>query len=353
MKKSLIGPLVGMVLAPMLGSAHAEPASFPRPPQKEISVEAQPWVRNCVAEPYLVADFIYWKVQEDGLDHAQKGVGVTTNPVTSKGKVYEPDFSFEPGFRVGLGLNLAHDGWDLLLRYTWINTHVIDTASVDPALERLEPLWTHASESLFLGGLQQARSDWDLHTSVLDFEWGRNYYISRFLTLRPFFGLKGFWLNQDYLLDYTGFLDPARTTFGESKVHSGQDSWGFGIRFGTQTAWYFSHHWSVYADLALTAAWTKFDLERRDRVLIAATNTDAEVVHLDYDRYAMTPIMELGIGLRWEMWFNDDSYHALIQAGWEEQLWWGFNRLYRIDVPYAVGGNLQYQGLTMKFQFDF
>ena len=117
MKKSLIGLLVGMVLAPMLGSAHAEPASFPRPPQKEISVEAQPWVQNCVAEPYLVADFIYWKVQEDGLDYAQKGLGGTANPVTSKGKVYEPDFSFEPGVRVGLGLNLAHDGWDLLLRY--------------------------------------------------------------------------------------------------------------------------------------------------------------------------------------------------------------------------------------------
>ena len=353
MKKPLIILLFGMLLAPVFGSAHVEPVPFPRPPQKEISVEAQPWVRNSVAEPYLVADFIYWKVREDGLDYAQKGVGDTANPVTSKGKVYEPDFSFEPGFRVGLGLNLAHDGWDLLLRYTWINTHVIDTASVDPTLEGLQPLWTHAPNNLLSGGLQRALSDWDLHTSVLDLEWGRHYYISRFLTLRPFFGLKGFWQNQDYQLAYTGFVDPARTIFGESRVHLDQDSWGFGIRFGTNTSWYFAHHWSVYADLALTAAWTKFDLERRDRVIVDSMNTDSVVVHLDYDRYAMTPILELSVGLRWEIWFNDDSYHALIQAGWEEQLWWSFNRLYRIGAPYAAEGNLQYQGLTVKFQFDF
>jgi len=111
--------LLCVLFCTIAGFAHDE--TFPRPPQREISVEAQPWVKNCIAEPYLVADFIYWKVRQDGLDYVLEGVGAVGNPVTSKGKVFEPDFKGEPGFRIGLGLNLAHDGWDLLLNYTWIH----------------------------------------------------------------------------------------------------------------------------------------------------------------------------------------------------------------------------------------
>ncbi|MCB1110439.1 MAG: MOMP family protein [Chlamydiia bacterium] len=344
-----------LLVAPILSFAYTQQAPAPqiRPPAKEISVEAQPWVNNGVAEPFLEVDFIYWKVREDGLEYAEDGLGSPVDPVTSRGKVYEPDFDGEPGFRAALGVNMAHDGWDILLRYTWIYTHVTDSKSVNPNTDRLEPIWVHGNFSFLAGGLERARADWDLHTNVLDLEWGRNYYISPFLTLRPFFGLKGYWLNQDYGLSYTGFFDQAQTITGNNRVHLDQDTWGIGIRFGTNTAWYFARDWSVFADLALCAAWSKFDMERRDRGTNDLTNTTVTLAHLNYDRYSMVPIMELGVGLRWEMWFNQDSYHALIQAGWEEQIWWNFNRFFHVFSPFSTMGNLMYQGLTLKFRFDF
>lgn len=340
-----------LLLLPIFAFAHPEPQPFPRPPQREISIEAQSWVQNCVAEPYVVADFIYWKVKEDGLDYAVKGIGSAIAPITSRGKLYEPDFGGKPGFKVGLGLNLAHDGWDLLLKYTWIYSHIKD--SVRPgANDTLQPIWVHDFPNFLRGGIDRAKADWDLHTNILDLEWGRNYYISRFLTLRPFFGLKGYWNDQNYHLSYLGI---AQTTGnpGEDKVHFTQDTWGIGVRFGTNTAWYFARNWSVYADMALSANWSKFDEKRRDRGIDIPGGTEVVLLNMAYHRYAIVPVLELGTGLRWEMWFNDDSYHALIQIGWEEQIWWNFVRFLGRFEAASSFGNLQYQGLTVKFQFDF
>ncbi|MCB1107816.1 MAG: MOMP family protein [Chlamydiia bacterium] len=355
MKKSL---LAFILLLPFFASAHeghGAAKSFPRPPEREISVEAQPWVQNCVAEPYLVADFIYWKVRQDGLQYAVKGIEDTGNPVTTKGKIYEPDFGGEPGFRVGLGLNLAHDGWDLLLKYTWLYASADDRISGGLTDDTIRPFWTHSLVGFLNGGVTRATSEWDLRMNVLDLEWGRNYYISRFLTLRPFFGFKGFWSKEDFNVRYRGLVlsQAGDNVVGSTLVHLNQDTWGFGIRFGTNTAWYFARNWSAYADLALTAAWSRYDLDRRDRGVNHSTNGETLLMSIGYDRYTMTPIMELGVGLRWEMWFNDDSYHALIQAGWEEQIWWDFNRFFHIFQPNAMLGNLQFQGLTLKFRFDF
>lgn len=329
---------------PILAYAHPEPAPFPRPPEKEITVEAQAWVKNCVAEPYIEVDFIYWKVREEGLNYTRTGVGPNQ---TSSGKLYEVAPDGEPGFRAALGLNLAHDGWDLLLRYTWIY------ASEKESERQTDPLWISELPGFLFTGLDRATAQWNLHTNVLDLEWGRNYYISRFLTLRPFFGLKGYWNDQGFKIHYIGLTDAQPRVSAEQKIQMSQDTWGGGLRFGMNTAWYFAHHWSVFADMALSAAWSKFDIERRDREIIPSTNTDETVLYLDYDRYGMVPILELAAGLRWEMWFNDDSYHALIQAGWEEQMWWGFHRNYVLFNVSENIGNLQYQGLTLRFRFDF
>ena len=344
--------LLPLCLLSVIASAQ-EPESFTRPPEASPTPNVQPRIANGVAEPCLTAEFLYWKVREDGLEYAVKGLGDTSSPVTNKGRLYEPDFKGEPGFRVGLGLNMVHDGWDLLLQYTWMQTHVKDHVSGDPSNDIIQPVWVHAPNSFLNGGLTRASSNWDLRMNVLDLEWGRNFYISRFLTLRPFFGFKAFWSKQDDHIRYDGFVDQGQTQVGANRIFLKQDAWGFGARMGLDTAWYFVRNWSAYADMALTAAWAKYDVDRRDRGIDTTSGAETVLVNVQYDRYTMTPIMELGVGLRWEMWFNQDSYHALIQAGWEEQIWWDFTRLYHIFSPNAVLGNLQFQGLSLKFQFDF
>ena len=86
----------------------------------EITPSAEPSVCGCVT-PFVTADFIWWKAQEDGLDFALNGTSIAgveagfLPETASRGTVKGPHFSYEPGFKVGAGLKFEHDGWDLLL----------------------------------------------------------------------------------------------------------------------------------------------------------------------------------------------------------------------------------------------
>ena len=85
-----------------------------------ITPDAAPHVTHW-ADPYITAEFIWWKVWEDNLDFAYTGVlapGASTSP--GKGHIYHPSFKFEPGFKVGAGLKFRHDGWDVYGNYTWL-----------------------------------------------------------------------------------------------------------------------------------------------------------------------------------------------------------------------------------------
>jgi hypothetical protein len=62
---------------------------------------------------FLTADFIYWTIRQDGMFYAVSGAGTGA----SGGKVHDLDWKWEPGFKVGLGFNLPHDGWDLFAEY--------------------------------------------------------------------------------------------------------------------------------------------------------------------------------------------------------------------------------------------
>lgn len=342
-----------VALLPILSYAHPKekknPPPFPRPPEKEITVEAQPWVKNCIAEPYLEADFLYWKVKEDGLEYIASGFGKLDYPISSRGKVYFPDFEGSPGFRVGVGVNLAHDGWDLFVRYTWMYSRAHDNQEGN-----FFPVWIH-STTPFLSEVNRASVDWKIHMNSIDFEWGRNFYISRFLTLRPFFGLKGYWSDQTYRNRNEGtvIVSDQSVDRGSQAINYDQEVWGIGVRFGLNTAWYLARNWSVFANVAFSNEWSRFDLERKDTGANLDQGIEATLVHTRYKDYYMVPIIELVTGVRWEMWFNDDSYHALIQAGWEEQVWFDMNRMSGIFDNTSGRGYLQLQGLTLKFRFDF
>ena len=64
----------------------------------------------CAADPYITADFIYWKAQVDNVDFAFNGVGDTASAIPApSGNFYHPSFAYEPGFKVGLGVKFKHD----------------------------------------------------------------------------------------------------------------------------------------------------------------------------------------------------------------------------------------------------
>ncbi|MBS0653877.1 MAG: MOMP family protein, partial [Verrucomicrobia bacterium] len=185
---------------------------------------------------------------------------------------------------------------------------------------------------------------------------GRNFFISRYLTLRPHFGLKFGWIDQDYHVkvdDFSVFAalqSTAGATIGivppsEGSAKMDQDFFGVGIRTGLDAVWYFTKHWGLYGDFAISAMWSDFHSKREDHI---ASNAFAKVECLDFKRTltTLTEVLELGLGFRYDCTFFLGDYEFYLQAGWEEQIW--FNQNQFLDTVDTRTGNLTFHGLTVK-----
>ena len=66
---------------------------------------------------YVTGDYLYWKAEQEGLTFAETSKNRVPFTVED-GKIFNPDFDWASGFRVGMGYNFRYDGWDLYLQWT-------------------------------------------------------------------------------------------------------------------------------------------------------------------------------------------------------------------------------------------
>jgi hypothetical protein len=332
---------------------------------REITPNAGPRVAHG-ADVFITADFIWWKASQEGINYAVTGFvtddsGADSFSSASKGKYGYVGTDWAPGFKVGLGLSLSHDGWDLYSKYTWL--HAGDNSS----LSRTGGVAYPTSLLPFDDGraitVDRIKANWDLHFNVIDLELGRNFYLSQFLTMRPFIGLKGTWQDQclrvttksrQSNIDSNNQNNPVTGPFFHTRdigVRGGL--WGIGVRGGLNVSWYMSKSWSIYGDLAWTTMWTDYDkLTRSDTLYDSATCNSKTYFNVSNDDiHAVKYIGEMELGLRWEVWFYDDNYHFAIQAGWEQQVWVNWGQFF--EVLDHSNRDLSLHGLNLKFRFDF
>jgi hypothetical protein len=375
MKIRKLWPIFGLVCIGLLSTASAQPYSnlqsdsmssqgsqdmsqgtYQRGTYREITPNAGPRVAHG-ADVFITADFIYWKAVQEGTDVGTTGGVVSSDNSSlvnaSRGTIRSVGNAWASGFKVGLGLNLFHDGWDLYSQYTWLQP---DNST---GLTHTLPIET----STLSLGYTSASAHWSFHFNTLDLELGRNFYLSQFLTMRPFIGLKGTWQKQDTRSHYynTNGFDVASSVniTGPYNVHQRNHVWGLGTRGGFDISWYLSKNWSVFGNMAWTALWTNYTkLTRKDTV----DNTDGtgngnSPVQVNLARnnyYTVRWIGESELGLRWETWFSDDNYHFAVQAGWEEQVWLNWSTpLPEAGIRASNWKNLNFQGLNLKLRFDF
>lgn len=333
-------------------------------PQKEITPSANPKIEEGGgAIIAFSADFIYWNPREEGLSFAVTGNtrdtngNILANPSTvqGNGKIFDPDFDWIPGCKVGFGLDSAHDGWDLFANYTWLrrpenekrtaaNVNVNNFVAVD-GLARETPTIVPAVISV--------SGSWRLQEfNVVDLDLGRSFFISQFLVLRPSFGFKGTWQRQIYDVSRYGVNNNINAPFpvAESLVHQNMRNWGFGIRSGLNTTWHLNKVWGLYGNMFLTGLWSHFSVVRVD----TQTNQFTSGIPLDTKHRFRTilPVVELAVGLKWENWFWHDTAHLALSAGWEQQIWSNMNQFLNLSNADSHG-NLTMHGLDVKLRFEF
>lgn len=305
---------------------------------------------------FFTADFIYWRTTCDGYDYADSGAaivgadGLTPIDPSKRGRTGYPGFDFQPGFKVGSGLKFAHDGWDVYANYTWLNPDTVESSLSDPSGHMFGTPDPYFGPST----ISKAKNHFRQSFNVVDLELGRNFFLSKFLTLRPFFGLKAAWIDQKVKNAFTVFNNATNgINAADEFLVSGAitnlaqklklKSWGIGIRGGIAPVWYFMKDFGLYGNLAVSGMWTSYQNHGKSKYSGTISGTSGDILR---SSHSVTPVIELGLGLTYMTTFHDDAYGFSLSGGWEEQVWIGFNE----GFP---RGNMSLQGFTLKVGFEF
>lgn len=307
------------------------------------------------ADVYLTADFLYWEARQGNTEFAMTGIDATGSGSTSLslGQTYAPDFKYEPAFRVGLGLGIGHDAWDIFVQYTWYHQNANPTAVSHPdnSVEALRP----TANIQFVTGtnLTYADGEWTLRLNSIDLEIGRDSYFSKYLSLRYYYGLKAVWQNQDFNIHYKWLNTGNSNTPTETLAKQNNKMFGIGFRAGLNGSWFFTKNWSIYGSTAFDLLSTRSKLDAKGQQFTTANPSSVSLNEYFEQKISfLQPIIELAMGLGWDIWMQDDEYHFGVKVGWEQQTWINNNHFTLITQP-GQSGSMSIQGFVLKARFDF
>lgn len=309
---------------------------------------------------------LFFHPTEDNLSYAIESANPTQFHQINTGKVKNVSYDWDWGVRAGLGYDLPHDGWDLFLNWTWFHTTAKSENTLDgTTAANLQP-WTNSSYSNPSGAYSTHASGRALlHWALLDFEFGREFLVSKWMTLRPYIGARGAWIHRNLKNHYSGGINIPGDDIplGDNEVwnHLSNRYNAGGLRAGANSAFKLGFGFSFYGDLALSLLYGNQTLKQYDNQLSTRSPSDHLVFGKVKDKWTtLRPMLDVGVGLRWDKYFYDSKYRIRLQAGWEEHVLFGFDT----DLNFANGflntssykmgqGNLGLSGVSFQARFDF
>jgi hypothetical protein len=303
---------------------------------------------------FLNTEFLWWVAKEDGLFYAQSGyTGATTSAVPPdgtknfSGHLQKVKPHFRPGFRIGIGGNMGYDEWDIFLNWTWFKSHARGHSR-----GHLLTLWGHpeaSGEGNNLNGARSANAKWSLHFNILDLEMGRSFWVGRHFSLRPFFGIRSSWIDQHFDIHYNYTTTP-RT---KGRLRAESDFEGVGVRGGLDMRFALLSGWSFYSIASASMLYGFYDCdfhERWNSLRVASTRDGF---------HNAASSAQLALGVRWDTYLHRDRYHIGLYAGWEQNIWFGLNKMNHYFHNLSAGnlqqmnGDLTLSGGTFGVRFDF
>jgi hypothetical protein len=327
---------------------------------------------TCLAGNHFTttAELLYWQASEGHLSYGNFVKGLAPFAEVVIGRVFQEElnlnFEWNPGFRLGLGYQFAEaDDWDLYFNYTYMYSTAQGSKAGDfSARDVIFPSW----DTFFLGLYAiDARAKWNVNYNVLDGEIGKNYLIGTRLEARPFLGLRGATIHQHYKAEYDSFFNGKTSTF---KAKNKFD--GIGIRAGTDLLWHFTKNWSLCGQLSGALLYGRFDVNQKVDGFLPSDEPDPfkEILSgmKSRDFWQPATTVQAAIGFSWEKAFKEKKQHLTLSLMYEINEWFKQNQFFVMQntiagnkggdqVPILKGtstdGDLGFQGVTLRAQFDF
>jgi Legionella pneumophila major outer membrane protein precursor len=321
-----------------------------------INPPGRPQVRDGV-DLFLFGDLLCWNAHENGLAFAIVNRSSPTNLSHSTVRSVHSDWNV--GFRAGIGYNLPHDGWDV--NFTWLRFYTHGNKHI-PSHNNVFIFPTRAAPGDLLAGdspSSKAKTHWGLRLNQLDLDLGREFFVSKWLTLRPHFGLRTDWIRQTWNSKFRNFSNTPLPNKLQLKYKD--EWWGLGLEGGLDTQWGLGSGFSLFGNICGAILYGFHDIDFKDKDIPRQRNTNHKGEFADLDNvYRIShPILDLMMGLRYDYMFYNDRFHLGFQLGWEHHIYFSQNQFPVFVDDAAVGtfvsnqGDLTFQGWAFAARFDF
>jgi len=343
--------------------------------------------RTCNGDFVIDIAGFYWNAHQDGMEYAVDSYVTSTSGDDRRSIIsatYEtPDFNWEFGFKAGIGYNTTCDGWDLGIVWTWYqgkaSSHV---EAEEDDNHTLLPLWSNqevnaANSPLFAHDID---THWKLDLNLVDIDLGREFWVSRRVTLRPHVGIRIAHIKQNFDIEHKGgsWLQTDNTFLPTSgspvvgnynnQVDIDNDYKGVGVRAGLDSVWNLGCGWAVTGDMALSILYGRFHVDHDETDRQAASPfTKTKIFETENSFRASRLATDLALGLQWSTLFCDCAYGLTVGLAWEHHLFLDQNQMWRVTKRSEGGsaggdyqnnfaqsrGDLDTQGWTLSLRFDF
>jgi hypothetical protein len=330
---------------------------------RQVTPSARPQVQGGI-NLYLTGDWLYFKPQEKGLTYALESNATSSATLGTtiwnlgNGKYKSTNFDWSSGFRVGIGWNTKHDDWDFLLSWMRFYSHEKNSVASSGSTYVFPTL---GDPAIALGPVASASANFQLHLNQIELSLGREFYVSRALSLKPLIGIVTSWIDQKYITNYDTMLGMGSLLAGTfNKNTNNNDFWGSGLKGGMNTQWDLGWGFSIFGNGALSILYGKFDVKKTSEVNASAGGAPIDKNPSARDNFYLARyIADVSLGLRFDYMFNDDRIHLGLQGGWEDHIYFGQNQMLTSSNIYNVGHNepanqdLTLQGFALSARLDF
>ncbi len=324
----------------------------------EITLSTRPVPSN--TGPYAYGDYLYLQATTEPIIQAAKVTKLDLdNFIIGKMDTKTIDFSWDPGFRIGIGYNIGYNEWNIDLSWMRLRSRSITTlTSSNPDLLFIPDNLFFPPEGDYLAA-PFSKGEWNLHFDSIDLDLGREFYFGNHFIVRPHFGLKTIWDKQDLHITTTDLFIKFESV--NQLTHAADIAqfmikgkfWGIGPTIGISGKWNWIYNFGLFGKLKGGLLWGSFS----DQEAVFQANFDLSKV-FPIPPFSFTapntvdkqnrvkPVVEMQLGLDWEQYFCENRVFMRLFLGFEMQHYWKQNIL--VNENY-----LNLKGLVVSAKLGF
>lgn len=299
---------------------------------------------------FVTFDVLYWQSLVDGTEFTYNqgcnASNVYALPVNAD--VNSITFNkWDWGFRAGLGYKFDHGEWDVYGNFTYfknssdltigdgaLTTILNDKIANNPIVEQ---------DSVYF---ENVVSSFNFSFNRLDLELGRDFYVSKFLSMRPHVGLMTAWIKQYQTTKFTG----GSVGYNTVSLTNYDKYWGIGPRTGINTQWHLCNGFSLIGNTSGAFVYGNFKLSKNQSYSL---NEAENSYYLYSGIHRFSPTGQLQLGLKYDRYTTDCKQHFSAFLAWDVQYWWNLYRFLPADSIVSSNNDVSLQGATLNLRLDF